>query len=85
MAGFVLTADRGYGSLRMIPRLSKRGIGFIFIMPEHLVRCHPFAGSSHFNVHRFDEEDEESRDDESPNRQGSAGEEDVARSYDRDT
>ena len=44
--GLVFTADRGYGSMALLKLLLSYNIGSIFIMPEHLLRCHPFVGKS---------------------------------------
>lgn len=54
LSGFVITADRGYVKLSMVPNLSQKGIEFDLIMPEHLLRCHPFVGKSHFTAERHD-------------------------------
>lgn len=54
LSGFVIAADRGYRKMRMMPGLSRRGIGFIFTMPEHLLRCHPFVGVSQFDPTKGD-------------------------------
>lgn len=58
LTGFFLTADRGYGNFAMVPGLARKGIGFIFIMPAHLLRCHPFVGMSHFIAKRNELEEE---------------------------
>ena len=42
----------------MVQSLARSGIGFMFIMPGHLLRCHPFVGSSHFILERNDLEDD---------------------------
>lgn len=55
--GLVITADRGYGSMQLIRSLLRHGIGSIMIMPEHLLRCHPFVGKSYFSVTRNDEDE----------------------------
>lgn len=70
LSGFVVTADRGYGKISMIPSLATRGVGFVFIMPQHLIRCHPFVARSHFQPDRDDVEDNESgnESDVSPSR-----------------
>ena len=44
--GLVFTADRGYGSMALLRLLLSYNIGSIFIMPEHLLRCHPFVRKS---------------------------------------
>lgn len=57
LSGFVLTGDRGYGKLSLVQELRKLGVGTIFIMPSHLLRCHPFAASSLYDPFRDDEEE----------------------------
>lgn len=57
--GLVLTADRGYGSMSLMRILMGRGIGSMLIMPQHLLRCHPFVGQSFFNVTRLDDDEAE--------------------------
>ena len=44
--GLVCTADRGYGSTALLRSLLSDNIGSIIIIPEHLLRCHPFVGKS---------------------------------------
>lgn len=53
--GLVLTADRGYGNLSLIRSLLLHGISSILVMPQHLIRCHPFVGRSFLRVTRQDE------------------------------
>ena len=62
LSGFVITADRGKGKMKMIPSLARKGIGFIFIMPEHLLRCHPFAGASQFDHDKLDIDESDAED-----------------------
>ena len=47
LAGFTATGDRGYGKLSLVKELREMGIGSIFIMPSHLIRCHPFSARSY--------------------------------------
>jgi hypothetical protein len=54
--GFFVTADRGYGNLALLEDIIQHGISAIFIMPEHLLACHPFVGKSFLNAGRFDAE-----------------------------
>ena len=42
----VLTADRGFGKLDNISKLSEHGFNVIYILKEHLLPCHPFVGLS---------------------------------------
>lgn len=58
--GFVVTADRGYGNLSLLKNLLKQGIGAVMVMPEHLLKCHPFVAESFFNVTRNEGSDEDS-------------------------
>eukprot|EP00474_Spongospora_subterranea_P007755 CRZ08213.1 hypothetical protein [Spongospora subterranea] len=53
--GFVMTADRGYGSMSLLKAMLSHGIRCIFIMPEHLKKCHPFVGKSFLNLDRDEE------------------------------
>jgi hypothetical protein len=61
--GLLLTADRGYGSIALIRTLLRHGIGSI-VMPQHLLRCHPFVGRSFLRITRHDENEDESDLDE---------------------
>lgn len=56
LRGIVASADRGYGSLKLLKNFISRGMGGVMIMPNHLLRCHPFAAESSFNVTRHDDE-----------------------------
>lgn len=49
-----MTADRGCSGTALISTSLKLGISSIFIMPQHLLRCHPFVGKSFFNATRND-------------------------------
>lgn len=60
--GMVVTADRGYGGMQLIRLLLRYGIGSILVMPEHLLRCHPFVGKSYFTVTRDDQNQDEPLD-----------------------
>lgn len=53
-SGIVITADRGYGEMSLVPALAKKGIGFLFIMPEHLLMCHSFVCASQFHPVKID-------------------------------
>ena len=55
--GFIVTADGGYGKISLMRELLYLRIGSIMVMPEHLLQCHPFIGSSFLNVTRNDEEE----------------------------
>jgi hypothetical protein len=55
--GLVITADRGYGKIRMLQSLMSRGVHSLFIMPEHLVQCHPFVAKSFLHAGRLDEDE----------------------------
>ena len=63
LCGFTITADRGYGSLKVIEELNKQGVSAVFVMPEHLLRCHPFVGFSYLSCGRADECEEEQLED----------------------
>ena len=58
---FILTADPRYGQISLMRKLLYLRIGSITVMPEHLLQCHPFIGSSFLNV-RKNEEDETSEE-----------------------
>ena len=49
LCGFTITADCGYGSLKLIEELNKQGVSAIFVMPGHVLRCHPFVGLSYLS------------------------------------
>ena len=65
--GFTLTADRGYGKYSLVQELFCKGISAIFVLPEHLIRCHPFVGRSFLSVARLDDEESESEASENLN------------------
>jgi hypothetical protein len=47
--GLIFTAYRGYGKADLLAKLLEKGIGGMFRMPQHLLKCHPFVASSYFN------------------------------------
>lgn len=65
LVGLTLTADRGYGKEAIVGILAELGISSMFILPEHLLRCHPFIGQSFLRSHRDDEVDEYSASEDS--------------------
>lgn len=67
--GLILTADRCYGSTSMAQIFSKLGIGSMVIMPQYLLRCHPFVGRSFVSITRYDDDniDEESSEEDDAN------------------
>ena len=50
LKGMLLTADRGFGSVRGVVNLTSFGFGSIFIFSQHLVKCHPFVCASLLSV-----------------------------------
>lgn len=56
--GLVITADRGYGRMDLLTGLLNCGVGELFMMPEHLLKCHPFVCSSFLCLGRADSEEE---------------------------
>ena len=55
----IVTTFWGYGNF-MLPRsFPAKDISSLFVMPEHLLRCHPFVGKSFLQVGRLDDEEEE--------------------------
>lgn len=42
--GMTFPVDRGYAKEGFINTLSEAGASIIVILPEHLLRCHPFVG-----------------------------------------
>lgn len=53
----IVTADRGYGKESFINVMASLGLSSVFIMPDHVLRSHPFVAASFLNPHR-EEEDE---------------------------
>lgn len=49
-----MTYDRGYRKESMIRVLTEFGLCFVFIIPEHVLRCHSFAAKSYFIPYRED-------------------------------
>ena len=60
--GVIVTAYRGYGKLSLLRSLLAHEIGSLFVMPEHLLHCHPFVGRSFLQLGRFDQEEDEEVD-----------------------
>jgi hypothetical protein len=60
--GVTITADRGYAKMSLVKQLVDYDIGFVLIMPEHLLECHPFVGKSYLRVGWDDEESESGGD-----------------------
>lgn len=58
MYGLIATEDRGYGSMDLMERFVSCGIGMIMVMPQNLLRCHPFVERSYFYSTRGGEENE---------------------------
>lgn len=56
--GCIIAADRGYGKDSFLEILSGHGLSSIFVMPEHLIRCHPFVAQSLLDVSRNNLEEE---------------------------
>lgn len=52
--GLTVTEDRGYGSIGLLKSLIGRRIGGVIVIPEHLLRCHPFLGVPHFTPESAD-------------------------------
>ena len=49
--------------MSMIPGLGKKGIFYIFRMPEHLLQCHSFVGASQFDPAKMDVDESDTEDD----------------------
>ena len=62
MHGCIFTADRGYGKMSLLREFQRNGIGSMLVLPEHLLRCHPFVGKSFLLPSRYDEEESEETD-----------------------
>lgn len=56
--GCIVTADRGYRKESFLNMFSKFGFASVFIMPDHLLRVHPFVGKSYLNPILADLEEE---------------------------
>jgi hypothetical protein len=65
VCGFTITADRGYAKMSLVRALNGLGISSMFVMPDHIIRCHPFAARSNFCVgaEAEDESEDESESD----------------------
>lgn len=53
-SGFLITADRGYGKTTVLDLLSSFGVAALFVMPDHILRAHPFVAESYLNPCRGD-------------------------------
>lgn len=59
-----MTADLGHGKESISICLMDSGIGSMLIMPEHILRAHPFVGKSLLDPYCYDmEEDDEEMND----------------------
>lgn len=54
LGGFIIIADRGYGKESILKCLIDSGIGSMLIMPENILRSHPFVGKSFPDLFRYD-------------------------------
>ena len=63
LTGVTITADRGYAKQEVLCMLSNKGLISMFVMPEHLLRCHPFVGSSFLMPAREDDNEQPFGDD----------------------
>ena len=70
LCGVTITTDHGYGSLKSIEELNKQSVSAIFLMPEHLLRCHPFVGLSYLSSGRAEECEEGQSEDSDMAREG---------------
>lgn len=76
ITGCIVTADRGYGNERFMKILMEQGLGSIFVMPDHILGCHPFVGKSFLNPLRGDLEADANHDTNivsDPTQSGDAG------------
>lgn len=46
----VVTSDRGYGREEIMEILRSCGVTSFLLIPDNLIRCHPFVGSSYLTV-----------------------------------
>lgn len=53
----IVTADKGYAKESFLSVKESLGFSSVFVMPDHVLRSHPFVASSFLNPHR-EEEDE---------------------------
>lgn len=56
LRGIIMTVDRGYAHPNMLQEMANYGVACVGIMPEHLVKCHPFVGLSSMKSHNFVED-----------------------------
>lgn len=63
----MITADRGYRKENFLNLLTSFGLAAVLLMPDHILRCHPFVASSLLDPFRKDDE----VDDEDMNAQSS--------------
>jgi hypothetical protein len=59
----ILNADRGYGKVKMLQTLLSRGLCALFVMPEHLLQCHPFVAKYFLRCGRLDEDEDDEKED----------------------
>ena len=61
LGGFFITADREYGNESILKFPMESGIGSMLIMPEYILRAHPFVGKSFLDPLRCDVEEDDER------------------------
>lgn len=54
----ILTAYHGYGRPSLMSEVRKLGLSSIFVMPNHMIRCHPYVAKSALNPARNDEQEQ---------------------------
>lgn len=52
---FTLTFDRGYGKESLTNKVSNMGSSSMAVLPDHLLRWHPFVAKSYFKIGQEDE------------------------------
>lgn len=55
----IVTTDRGYRKEAIMEVISYLGLSYVYILPENILRSHPFVRASITNLHREDNENTE--------------------------
>lgn len=56
LKSITLTVDRGYGSPAMLREITEMGVNCLAIMPDNVLKFHPFVAKIRFNVDHNEEE-----------------------------
>lgn len=56
LRGVIMTVDRGYAPPKMLQEIANYGVASVGIMPEYVVKSHPFVRFSSLKPRNYDED-----------------------------